>query len=236
MASSSDKLFQKRKAKSKADNSRPKPTLIERRRALIVCEGEKTEPNYLRSLVDFLGLTTAHIEICGDCGSAPVSVVEHGIEKFDEDPDFELVFFVFDRDSHETYDDALSLVSKSKNLEKFKDKQVEAITSTPCFEIWYLLHIELHTRPYNSGGGKSPCGNLISVLQSKTGFEEYTKGSTGHFQLLCGRLQAAKVNSAMALRSSIEAGEQRHHGNSTTLMHELVNSLEEMANEIKPKK
>ena len=74
---------------------------------LIVCEGEKTEPHYFKSLIAKLGLMTAEVEICGNCGSAPTSVVKFGNKKLSADPDYDLIFFVFDRDSHIDYDDAL---------------------------------------------------------------------------------------------------------------------------------
>lgn len=233
MASRSDKIFQKRKAKKKQDLARRKATLAERRRILIVCEGEKTEPLYLRALVADLGLTTAEVEVCGECGSAPKSVVEFGESKLESDSDFELIFFVFDRDAHADYNAALGLINGFKGQRRFKGKTVAAITSVPCFEIWFLLHFELHTRPYDAGGGKSPCGNLVSVLKGKPGFNDYEKGHGNHYDLLRGRLPQAKANAANTLKQSRDAGDPEHHGNPSTLMHLLVDALEAVATENK---
>ena len=210
MASRSDKLFQKRKAKKQIDLARREATFLERRRVLIVCEGGKTEPLYLRALVAALELTTAEIEVCGESGSAPKSVVEFGGAKLDSDPDYDLVFFVFDRDSHDDYDDALLLVKGLQSQKKFNGKTVAAITSIPCFEIWFLLHFEPHTRPYGPSRGKSPCGNLISVLKKKAEFKDYKKGRGNHFEVLRGRLQQAKNNAAQTLKSSRDVGDAEH--------------------------
>jgi hypothetical protein len=205
----------------------------ERRRVLIVCEGAKTEPIYLKTLVASLGMTTAQVEVSGEGDPAPTSVVNFGESKFKDDPDFDLVFFVFDRDSHKDYDAALLLVENLQKQPEFKGKVVAAITSIPCFEIWFLLHFEAHARPYEKGGRKSACGNLIAVLKGKKGFENYSKGRGDHFELLHGRLPQAKINAARTLKQLREVGAPEHHGNPTTLMHTLVDALEKVAAEYK---
>ena len=50
---------------------------------LIVCEGEKTEPEYLRRLRNALGLNAANISITPANGSDPVSIVRHAIQAYD---------------------------------------------------------------------------------------------------------------------------------------------------------
>jgi len=200
---------------------------------LIVCEGAKTEPAYLKALVASLGLTTAQVEVSGDGDSVPTSVVKFGEGIFNDDPDFDLIFFVFDKDSHKDYDAALLLVENLRKLPELVGKTVAAITSIPCFEIWFLLHFEAHARPYEKGARKSACGNLIAVLRGKQEFEDYNKGRGNHFELLHGRLHQAKRNAAQTLRNSLAAGEPMHHGNPTTLMHTLVDALEQVAAEYK---
>lgn len=54
--SGSDDLFHKRKAKMALDLARRRARRASYDRVLIVCEGAKTEPNYLRNLIDFLEL------------------------------------------------------------------------------------------------------------------------------------------------------------------------------------
>ena len=233
MGSRSDKLFQKRKLKNQKHYKRQKPSVPERKRVLIVCEGEKTEPLYLRALVSHLGLTTAEVEVCGKCGSAPTSVVQHGENKFDADPDFDLIFFVFDRDSHTDYDKALNQIQGFQTKNKFKGKVVKAITSIPCFEIWFILHFEAYATFCDAGGGKSPCGDLISILKSKDGFTTYEKGNKNYFDILQGRLHQARKNAVQTLSQSISSGDKMHHGNPTTLMHELIDELEQVSADYK---
>ena len=110
MSAGGDKLFKRRQAKNNKDFARKGETRKVKRRVLIVCEGEKTEPLYLRSLVSHFGLTTAEIYISGEGGSAPKSVVSHGKKILADDSDFEIVLFVFDRDQHTDYDAAIGQV------------------------------------------------------------------------------------------------------------------------------
>ena len=82
-----------RRARTARDLARRTPSRRSKDRILIVCEGGKTEPNYLRELKGSLGLTNADVEICGDeCGSDPASVVNYGIQRFAQDPGFDRIF------------------------------------------------------------------------------------------------------------------------------------------------
>ena len=62
---------------------RPPPARAQYDVALIVCEGEKTEPEYLRRLRNALGLNAANISITPANGSDPVSIVRHAIQAYD---------------------------------------------------------------------------------------------------------------------------------------------------------
>src|SRR5579871_2900240 len=50
-------------------------------RVLIVCEGSKTEPNYLKDVCKYLGIGSAVVHVVGEeCGSAPLTLVEYAKE------------------------------------------------------------------------------------------------------------------------------------------------------------
>ena len=57
-----------------------------------------------------MDLTAADIVVSGESDSAPGSVVKFGTDKLKMDPDYQYVFFVFDKDSHENYDGALQSI------------------------------------------------------------------------------------------------------------------------------
>lgn len=99
-----DDLFHKRKAKKASDLTRRKARRAPYTKVLLVCEGEKTEPHYFNGLKDHYGLNSANVEICGDCGSDPLSIIDHAKQRYREEKDagdaFDRVFCVFDKDAH----------------------------------------------------------------------------------------------------------------------------------------
>ena len=144
-----DQLFKKRKAKRTTDLQRRHARRAALRRVLIVTEGEITEKNYFDALIEDLRLTNAEVQICGrECGSDPRSVVRYAIKTAKNDGDFDLAFCVFDRDSHETFKQALDQAEQSRLL-PFKNNPNPVIVTWPCFEFWFLLHYCYTTQQFS---------------------------------------------------------------------------------------
>lgn len=190
---------------------------------LIVCEGEKTEPLYLEDLRDHLGLNRANITITGKCGSNPDAIVREAIRRFDQDPEFDRVYCVFDRDRHSSYQNACDRI-RSKTLRKggcgASKAMFSAITSVPCFEYWLLLHYNYETSPFQESGRRSPCEAVIYKLE-RGPLPNYEKGLQGVFERTSSHIQKAIVNAKQALASAEQAGTE----NPTTRVHELVEDL-----------
>ncbi|MBE5314463.1 MAG: RloB domain-containing protein [Xanthomonadales bacterium] len=193
-------------------------------RVLIVCEGEKTEPNYLRELIEHHRLSTANVTITGDSGSAPTSVVEYAIELFDKDPDYNAVFCVFDRDGHPSFDQAIhrtrgkSLIRRSGKI-GVGSARFEAITSIPCFEYWLLLHYEYTTAPLPRFADVEPRLRAIAAHAS------YAKGNRGLFNATSARLSTAMANADRANAAAAAASTD----NPTTQMPVLIRYLVDLA-------
>ncbi len=169
-----DNLFHKRKERKIASFKRAQAKRSPHDTVLIVCEGEKTEPNYFKELRTDLQLNIANIEITGDTGgSAPISIVSYGIK---HQHDYDKVFCVFDKDMHTNYQAALDKLH-SKNFRK--GHTVQAITSVPCFEFWLLLHFKKTTKRFDTGPG-SICERVISELE--THLPRYSKGHRGIYR------------------------------------------------------
>ena len=190
----SDDLFKKRKARKNAELARQKKDRATYTRFLIVCEGTKTEPYYLQELVNDLGIRHHTVKIAPNVGVTPDRIVAHAVKLYDEDAllgdSFDRVFCVFDRDTHETFDAAVQRIS---DLNGAKEPRVyEAITSTPCFEYWLLLHFGFTEQPFHAAGRRSVGDQVVSALKTNPGFAKYGKGQKQTYSLV-------KVNTAKAI-------------------------------------
>lgn len=214
-----DNLFHKRKARQVRELVSRKERREPYAKVLIVCEGEKTEPHYFNELKDHYGLNSANIEICGDCGSDPLSIIRHAKQRYREEKDagdaFDNVFCVFDKDTHAHYQQGLDTIRSATPKNGYV-----AITSVPCFEYWLLLHFNYTTRPYDSLPGNSACNQVLTELKSYMG--GYTKGSGNTFTTLLEQLDFAKHNATRALHDA----ETNHTDNPSTRVHELVDFLQ----------
>jgi hypothetical protein len=111
-------------------------------RILVVCEGKKTEPGYLKQFQHHVRNPRVHIEPLGPAG-VPISVVERAMterqladdearRQRDENLRWDQVWAVFDIDDHPK-------VTAAKQLAI--DNNVALAVSNPCFELWALLHL-----------------------------------------------------------------------------------------------
>lgn len=214
-----DDLFHKRKAKKTSELERRKARRAPYVKVLIVCEGEKTEPHYFNGVKDHYGLNSANVEVCGDCGSDPLSIIGHAKQRYREEKDagdaFDRVFCVFDKDAHTNYTQGIDAIRGAT-----PEGVYVAITSVPCFEYWLLLHFNYTSKPYNSSPGNSACNQVLADLRGY--MPAYTKGNNDIFSALIDRLDFAKNNAARALK----AAEANHTDNPTTRAHELVEFLQ----------
>ena len=185
--------------------------------ALILCEGKKTEPEYLKGLRDACGLNPANIWIVAADGNDPVSIVKQAIEAYSRSPgEFDKVFCVFDRDGHANYPEAHALVANSPLRRK---GILSTIASVPCFEIWVLLHYAYSTAPFVTSGGRSACENVIAAIRGH--LPEYEKAFEGVFEKLRPLSDTAITHGdRLALHN-----EQTGSENPATKIHELVKYL-----------
>ncbi|NTU74225.1 RloB domain-containing protein [Candidatus Roizmanbacteria bacterium] len=215
----SDNIFHKRKQRQVASLERRNPEKSAYDRVLIVCEGEKTEPNYFKEIRDTYKLSTANIDICGqECGSDPLSVVNYAILRFQKDTDYDRVYCVIDRDKHTTFNDAMSKLRDTKLREGV---YFTAITSVPCFEFWLLLHFCYTTRSFCAQGHASNCDLVLKELNKKDRIPGYTKGAKNIFALTNGKLSKA-IDGAKKLQKHNHDTDSK---NPETNMHELIEYL-----------
>ena len=184
---------------------------------LIVCEGEKTEPVYLKGLQRACRLSNANITILSGDGTDPVSIVRHALELYRKaDGAYDRVYCVFDRDGHVNYQQALDQVAKSPLGKKGK---LVAISSVPCFEFWVLLHFEYTAGPFTAVGGRSACDKVIEKVRAH--FPGYQKAMVGVFEKLLLHTDTAVTRAQTLAHHNHESGTS----NPATRVHQLVTYL-----------
>jgi hypothetical protein len=170
-----DKIFQKRNALTRLKNTR------KLRRILIVCEGEKTEPNYFRKFPENPEVYD-RIDIYGT-GYNTVSLVNEAIRLKVEaqkrkEPYIE-VWCVFDRDDFPIDQFLAAILLAERN-------QIKCAYSIEAFELWYMLHFNFYDTALSRDQYKE---KLTELLKKK-----YSKNDPDMYQTLQKQQKAAIQN------------------------------------------
>jgi hypothetical protein len=177
---------------------------------LIVCEGERTEPNYFKAFR--VAGDVRKINVRGE-GYNTLSLVRWAMELAAEEK-YDQVWCVFDRDS-------FPLESFNAALDLAKRQGFRVAYSNEAFELWYLLHFHF----YNTGiSPKSFFERLYSFL----GNNKKKNDCTIYRQLL--PRQAEAIRNAKNLLVQYDPHKPACDNPSTTVF-ELVEQLNQYAPE-----
>ncbi len=171
---------------------------------LIVCEGERTEPNYFKSFR--VPRDVVAVEVQGT-GYNTLSLVRRAVELRDRG-DYDQVWCVFDRDAFppENFNEAISLAER---------EGLSVAYSNEAFELWYLLHYVY----LNTGISRA---DYITRLEARMG-RKYRKNSVDMYSLLEPR-QPAAIGNATKLLETYNPRRPAYDNPSTTV-HLLVQEL-----------
>lgn len=127
------KRFKRAQSKKREQDTRNKIAYF-----LIVCEGEKTEPNYFKSFEKDLKSYVVDADIEGK-GENTLKLVETCInirkQKEKLGRKYDRVWVVFDRDSFKA-------VQFNNAIAKAEANGIRVAWSNEAFELWYLLHFD----------------------------------------------------------------------------------------------
>jgi hypothetical protein len=201
-----------RRETTRAINSRQKLVYF-----LIVCEGEKTEPNYFKALERELPRGTIELRIDGT-GLNTLGVVDYAIrQRKIACRNFDRLWVVFDKDGFD---------SENFNSAILKAKQngFGCAWSNEAFELWFLLHFQF----INHSMSRTEYASFIEKeIRAKSKDNQYTyqKNSSDTYRLLQkfgNRMQA--INWAKKLRSAFNDQRYATH-NPATCVYELIEEL-----------
>jgi len=188
---------------------------------LIVCEGEKTEPQYFEGLKRELRLRTVEVVVEGkECGSAPISVVDHAILKRRERVkdarqsmmlvEYDEVWCVIDVEAPQQH------TSLDAAFDKAKANKLNVALSNPCFEYWYILHFKKTSALMHS--------NKATMRELKQHYPKYKKNDPNFFAIV-------NQFTSEAIKNSKEVLKEKHYGddlrdcNPSTHVHLIVERL-----------
>lgn len=186
---------------------------------LIVCEGEKTEPNYFKSFPKKVGKLIYDIEFDGG-GISTLKVVEKAIELRNKSKQkYDRVWAVFDRDSFKAS-------SFNSAISKAKAHNIKCAWSNEAFEIWYLFHFHNRITAMDRDEYKKSIEDAVNEkLGKKRKPFKYKKNDTSMYALLnkLGRQDLA-IKWAKDLSEKID-GENYANYNPQTMVFKLVEEL-----------
>jgi len=193
---------------------------------LIVCEGEKTEPNYFKSFPKKIGKFIYDIEFEGG-GISTIKVVEKAIELRDKSKQkYDRVWAVFDRDSFKAN-------SFNSAILKARANNIKCAWSNEAFELWYLLHFHNRVTAMKRTEYVKAIEEAVNgKLGKKKHKFEYKKNSPEMYALLSkiGNQELA-IKWANELANSIP-GEHFANYNPQTMVFKLVEELNGKSEEL----
>lgn len=186
---------------------------------LIVCEGEKTEPNYFRAFPKKVGKIIYDINFDGG-GISTIKVVEKAIElRNNSKQKYDRVWAVFDRDSFKS-------ASFNSAILKAEANGIECAWSNEAFELWYLLHFHNRVTAMSRDEYKHAIEAAVNEkIKNKKKPFKYKKNDPNMFNLLkeIGRQDLA-IRWAKELNDKIN-GEKFAIYNPNTQVYKLVEEL-----------
>lgn len=177
---------------------------------LIVCEGEKTEPDYFKAF----RMTTATVKAVGQAMNT-MTLVNKAISIREADRqkkrEYDQCWVVFDKDDFPAHDFNQAIQLAEKN-------GIRVAYSNQAFEYWFLLHYNLYTGSIHRNQYKDMLTKLTGLQYNKTeGF-----GAVMYNLLLSRQKQAIK--NADTVLAEISHGNPAEEESSTTV-HKLVIEL-----------
>lgn len=194
---------------------RRNPRYLIKATVLVICEDSKSAKDYLVDAKQHFDVD-ATVDVAHLGNTDPLGIVKKAIARRSE---FQRIYCVIDRDTHENFDEAVTLAASYENI--------ELVVSYPCFEYWLLLHFQDNRKAYTRSGNKSPGDQMLKALQSVKGMEHYNKGATSNiFGELESRLAVARGRARRSLSDAMQVAEM----NPSTRIHELFDAFEVMSN------
>ncbi len=184
----------------------------------IFCEGEKTEPNYLSKYIGRNFPRAKLFKIEKTEKNTPIQLVEEALKAKERNPDGDIFWVVYDRESPTKYDDAFHSEARQK-----AGVNIHIALSNVCFEVWLLLHFQNTSAPYTS------CKDLLknSNLKKKH-IKNYDKANNRDYsseEIAFARKNAERLNTQT--KRGANSLRHLHQWNPYTDVHKLLDAIDD---------
>jgi hypothetical protein len=207
----------KRKMPKASSLNRRQPHRLPRLKLVVICEGEKTEPIYLKDFIRDHQSPLVEVKIIPK-GGVPVTLVNNAM-KFKE---------MLARETRNSFDHfqiwGLLDVDEHPNLsqakQKAKDNEIELGISNPCFELWGLLHFCQYDAPIHRHA-------LQRLLEEQMSGYRHDAAATFNYIEIRDKYDLAKKHAEQGCRRREEEGDPG--GNPSTNVYKLLDLIIENA-------
>lgn len=216
--------------KSRKSNVRtPAPVLH------IFCEGEKTEPNYLKGYLERYHPGTRRLKVIKiekTRKNTPRQLIDEAItlKNRKDTLDSDEFWVVYDRESIAKYSHALH----KSCIQRAASKHIEVALSNVCFEFFFLCHlIEFPSAAYSDY--KDLIGNSdLKARLNELGVPNYDKADATLFEKVghlvdIARKRAIRVNNAIIAASQYDESDP-HRLNPYTAIPKLLDAIDDFIN------
>lgn len=217
--------------KTKEAIQRPKRVRRYKYFFLIVCEDEKTEPEYFKQFIPCFPDRTLYLKPVGT-GLSPLRVVEQAIieksdletestKKFGKD---DAVWVVFDKDDAELNDTTINNFNRA--FEIAEKNKFNIAYSNEAFELWFLLHLEdvPSSHPIPRGDIYNRLEEVIRQNPDESNFT-YEHGKTNILEKIKHIGNESKAIERAEILLQAQSGVPPIKANPSTKVHVLIKEL-----------
>jgi len=180
-------------------------------RLFILCEGEKTEPNYFDKFIEDCRLSPlVEVKVISTKSNTNKELV--GEAKSFKDIEGDQVWVVVDKDGYTKHPEAFNTA---------RDNGIHIAFSSISFEFWILLHFEYTTRAFQKSA------DIISHLKHQHGFL-YRKNDQTVFAQTRDSLETAMTNAGKVRKYQAGAGGKIYDWNSYTDVDLLIEAIQNL--------
>lgn len=211
-----DKLMEKKKRSIETKMTFP-PYMY------IVCEGTKTEPNYILGIAEQINnkykkyLPGDRIVVKGT-GRNTRSLLGYSREIVDKEfPQAEIVWLVYDKDDfpYDDFDNTQYSAEKRDDVREYK-----VAWSNECIEFWFLLHFQ----ELEANVGRERCYKMLSEHFEETNYGKYEKNRNDIHSILYDKTDKA-IKRAKKQYNSYDVNVPPSRRCPATRMFELIEML-----------